>query len=107
MQAPPLPRESLALARSGSYLAETPQVQQAIALGKGLSRKSGDVVRGWQLYAMVIVCDAAAAHFARESSFEHGHTKELTALETQLILPTRVDLGEQMMNLSLCLTGDV
>ena len=56
---------------------------------------------------MLIVCGAASAlFFFRESSFEQGRAKEFTALETQLFLSTRADLGEQMVNLSQWLKGD-
>ena len=44
--------------------------------------------------------------FFRESSFEQGRAKEFTALETQLFLSTRADLGEQVVNLSQWLKGD-
>ena len=55
---------------------------------------------------MLIVCEVAAAHFARESAFEQGHAKELEAVKTKLFFSTREDLGEQMVNLSQCLKGD-
>ena len=56
---------------------------------------------------MLIVCEVAAAHFARESAFEQGHAKELTALETKLFFSIRADLGEQMVNLPQVLHGFV
>ena len=76
------------------YLVETPQVQQAIAFYKGLNRTSSEIVRGWQLYLMLVVCQAAAARFVRESSFEQGHAKEL-----------RIS-ASRMVNLSRCLKGN-
>ena len=83
------------------YLVKTPEVQQATVFRKGLNRTTVDVVRWWPLCSMQIVCEVAAAHFARESA-----AKELTALETKLFFSTRADFGEQMVNLSQCLEGD-
>ena len=91
------------------YLVETPEVQQATVLRKGLNRTTVEVVRWWPLCSMQIVCEVAAAHFARESAFDQGHAKELTAFETKLFFSTRADARQSRcgeVSELRCLEGD-
>ena len=44
------------------------------------------IARRVKMRFALIVCEVAAAHFARESAFEQGYAKELAALETKFVL---------------------